>query len=61
MYEYTGSPQYLKVLHLQMHQNIQKKIPESSKKKNLNLLHASNYLHSIYIVFTTTYIAFTLY
>ena len=50
MYEYTGSPQYLKVLHLQIHQNIQKKIPESSRKQNLNLLHASNYLHSIYIV-----------
>ena len=61
MYKYTGSPQYPKVLHPQIHQNIQKKIPESSKKQNLNLLHASNYLHSIYIVFTTTYLAFTLY
>ena len=28
-----------------------KKIPESSKKQNLNLLHASNYLLSIYSVF----------
>lgn len=28
----------------------EKEIPESSKKQNLNLLHASNYLHSIYIV-----------
>ena len=26
-----------------------KKIPESSKKQKLNLLHASNNLHSIYI------------
>ena len=36
-------------------ENIQEKenIPESSKKQNLNLLHAGNYLHSIYIVFTT--------
>ena len=24
-------------------------IPESSKKQNLNLLHSSNYLHSIFI------------
>ena len=31
-----------------------KKIPESSKKQNLNL-------HTIYIVFTIIYIAFTLY
>ena len=37
------------------------KNPESSKKPNLNLPHASNYLHSIYIVFTTIYISFTLY
>ena len=29
------------------------KIPESSKKQYLNLLHASNYLLSTYIVFTT--------
>ena len=37
-------------------ENIQgkKKIPESSKKQNLNL-------HSIYIVFTIIYIAFALY
>ena len=27
-----------------------KKNPTSSKKQNLNLLHAGNYLHSIYIV-----------
>ena len=26
--------------------------PESSKKQNLNLLHTSNYLHSIYVAFT---------
>ena len=30
--------------------NTQKKIPESSKKQNLNLLHTGSYLHSIYIV-----------
>ena len=30
--------------------NIQKKIPESSKKQNLYLPHAGNYLHIIYIV-----------
>ena len=40
-------------------ENIQEKenIPESSKKQNLNLLHAGNYLHIIYIVFTTIHIA----
>ena len=27
-----------------------KKIPESATKQNLNLLHAGNYLHSIYVV-----------
>ena len=41
-------------------ENIWKKqIPERSKKQNLNL--PGNSLHSIYIVFTTSYIAFTLY
>ena len=39
----------------------EKHFPESSKEQNLNLLPTSNYLPSIYIVFTTTYIAFTLY
>ena len=38
-----------------------KKIPETSKKQNLNFSFTGNYLHSIYIVFTTTYIEFTLY
>ena len=38
-----------------------KKVPESFKKQNLNLLHAGNYLHSFYIVFTTIYMVFTLY
>ena len=37
------------------------KIPESSQKQNLNLLYASNYLLSIYIVFITIDMAFTLY
>lgn len=37
-----------------------KNIPESSKKRNLNLLHW-HYLHSIYIVVVTIYIAFTVY
>ena len=31
----------------------EKKIPESSKKQNLNLPHVGNYLHSVYTVFTT--------
>ena len=37
------------------------KIPESSKKQNLQLQYTGKYLHNIYIVFTNTYIAFTLY
>lgn len=28
-----------------------KEIPESCKKQNLNLLHISNYLHNIYVIF----------
>ena len=36
------------------------KILESYRKQSLNLPHTGNYLHKIYIVFTTTYIAFTL-
>lgn len=32
---------------------LKKKIPESSKEQNLNLPHTGNYLHVIYIVFTT--------
>ena len=39
----------------------EKKITENSKKQNLSLLHAGNYLHGIYIVFSTIYITFTLY
>jgi len=41
--------------------NIQKKIPESSKRQNLNLLHINNYLHSIDFVFTTIYSEFMWY
>ena len=37
-----------------------KKNPESLKKQNLNRPHASNFLHRIYIAFTTIYITFTL-
>ena len=60
------------VLHPWIHPTMDRKhsknkIPESSKKINprlswrLNLLHACNYLHSIYTVFTTFYIVFMLY
>ena len=38
-----------------------KKKTESSIKRNLRWLHSTNFLHDIYIVFTTVYIAFTLY
>ena len=43
------------ILQLAIHiwgfwQYSEKKIPESFKKQNLNLLHASNYFCSIYIV-----------
>ena len=37
------------------------KIPENSKKQKFQLQYTGKYLHSIYIVFTNTYIAFTLY
>ena len=36
------------------------KIPESYRKQSLNLPHAGDYLHNIYIVFTTIYVVFTL-
>ena len=39
---------------------LEKIIPGSSKKQNLNLPCTSNYLHRIYFVFTTIYVAFTL-
>lgn len=39
----------------------EKKIPESSKKQTLTLPRAGNYLHNIYIIFTTIYLVFTLY
>ena len=59
-------PLYLWVGHLWIQPTTdwkysEKKIPECSKKHNLNFLHTDNYLHSIYIVFTTIYIAFTVY
>ena len=38
----------------------EKIIPESAEKQNLNLLYDNNYLHGIYILFTTIYIVFTL-
>ena len=51
----------IKVTHgiikqLQM-KNIGEMIPENSKKHKLNLPSWGNYLHSVYIVFTTIYIA----
>ena len=40
----------------------EKKInPESSKKQNLNLPCAGNYLHGVYVVFPTMHIALTFY
>ena len=38
-----------------------KKIRMALQKQNINLPLTNKYLYSIYIVFTTTYIAFTLY
>ena len=49
-------PPYLQVLHSRIQpatedgKYSEKKIPESSKKQNLNLMCAGNYLHSMYIV-----------
>ena len=47
-------------MNLDNYQKYQKKIPESFKEQILNLPRAGNYLHIIYIVFTATYIEFTL-
>ena len=63
---YTVSPPYPQVPNPQSQPTAgrkcsEKKNPESSKKRNLNLPHAGNYLHSIYLVFTTVYIVLTLY
>ena len=44
-----GSPAYQPTVH----EKYFLKIPESSKKQNLNLPHSSNYLDNIYIVFTS--------
>ena len=53
------------ILHLQIQQIADEKILEkksrSSKKQHLKLPHTSIYLDSIFIVFTTVYIAFSLY
>ena len=38
-----------------------KKCQKNCELQNLNLLHARNYLHDSYILFTTIYVAFTLY
>ena len=36
------------------------KIPDSSKRHSLNLLHTNNYLQSTHDIFTTIYVSFTL-
>ena len=60
----TVGPLYLLVLHLQIQPTASRKHLEKHsecfKKQNLSLMH-TNCLHSFYIVFTTIYIAFTLY
>ena len=62
----TVSPQYLWVPHLQIRPTVDQKYLEKKnsrkfQKAKWNLPHAGNYLHSIYIVFTTIYMAFILY
>ena len=67
--EDTDGPQYPRVPHLQIQPTIffqygkylEKKFQKIPKKQNLTLPHNGNYLHSINIVFTTIYIAFTMY
>ena len=65
LFGYTVGPPYPRAVHLQIQPNFNQKYLEknatSSAKQNMNLPHASNYLHSIYIVFTTICSAFTLY
>ena len=52
----TVSPLYLWVPHSSIQQTVdqkyskKRKIPETSQKQNLNLVHPGNYLHSIYVV-----------
>ena len=53
-YMYNGSSIFVQVQVLNQPQikNIWEKIPECSKKQNLNLSFISSYLHGIYIVFS---------
>lgn len=59
----TVSPLKLQVPYLQIQpitdqkfKKKKKKFSRSSRKQNLNLLYRDNFLHTIYIVFTTIYI-----
>ena len=56
---------YSQVPHLQIRPTMDRKNKffnsENLKKAKLNFSHAGNYLHNIYIVFATIYIALTLY
>ena len=63
--ESTVRPLYLWVLHPQIQPTKDQKYSEEKnsrmfQKAKLEFATASNYLHSIYIIFTTIYIAFTL-
>ena len=46
---------------MQVENTQRKNFQKITKSKTWNWLQASNYLHSIYIVFTDIYITFTLY
>ena len=46
----VGPPYPLGSASLEMENTWGKKVPESSKKQNLNLPHTGIYLHSIYII-----------
>ena len=65
---FTASPPYLYLqvllvwIQLTSHwKYLGEKVQKFPKKQKLNLLHFGNYLHSIYIAFTTIYIEFALY
>ena len=65
---FTVSPPYLylQVLHVWVQltshwKYLGKKVQKFPKKQKLRLLHSGNYLHNIYIAFTTIYIEFALY
>ena len=60
MYVFTGGPLYLRISGFHIGRFNQVRIENIWKKfQKAKLEFANNYLHSIYIVFATSYITFT--